>query len=201
MKCAQVQDLLDEYFEGTLTEPLRRQLAAHLDHCPVCAAQLAQIASIASALAALPRAEPTQDLPRLISSRLAVLPSPAARHTFLSAWRRLTLVTAASVAILAAMLYLTRFLWQTTPSPFRSLVAWVGAQAIALNNCLAAAFQVAGTLWEALRKFADALGLAGIAVAPTLGLYAALEVAILLMAVLVLRRARQRSLARLTLLL
>ena len=201
MKCAQVQDLLDEYFEGTLAEPLRRQLDAHLEQCQACAAELAQITRVASALAAVPQAEPSQDLPGLISSRVAQLPSLSARRTLLPGWRRLTLISAASVAVLAGVLYLSRFMFQTTPSPFQSLVAWLGTQALALKGCTSAAFRVAGTLWEALRSFADALGLAGMAAAPTVALYAALEVALLLATVLLLSRARQRGLARLTLLL
>ncbi len=201
MKCAQVRHLLDEYLDGTLTDLLSRQLAAHLEQCPACGAELAQITSIASALAAVPQAEPSQDLPRLISSRVAQLPSPSARRTLLSGWRRLTLITAASVALLAGVLCLYRFISHAAPSPLHSLLAWLGAQVVALNDCLTAAFQVAVTLWEALRSFAEALGLAGMAAAPTVALYAVLEVALLLATVLLLCRARQRGLARLTLLL
>lgn len=60
--CAQVQEELSDYLEGTLVSGRSEAVEAHLQTCTLCAAEERSLASLLSVLHGLPRREPVLDL-------------------------------------------------------------------------------------------------------------------------------------------
>ena len=200
MDCSRVRDMLEECFEGTLPNRKEEAMAEHLAGCQACAAELRQIERIAAALTAVPRAVPGGELLRTISARLAELPTPAARRALVRGWRRLGALAAACVAILAAVRYVVPLLWPEKPMLLGSLVVSAKAGVADVIEWIAGTARASVVLWEALREIGESLAVAGKAAAPTLGLYVAAELGILLAIVIVFHLGRSRIQARLTLL-
>lgn len=112
--CEETRERLDEWVEGSLTEPDRREVAAHLESCESCRAEAAEVGELRSAAAGLPREiRPPRDLWPAIDARLdadEVVPLRRARRTLpasgLSRWGlvaaalALVLVTAVVTAML-----------------------------------------------------------------------------------------------------
>jgi hypothetical protein len=200
MHCPRERSLLEEYFEGVLNERSRSQVAAHLESCAACTAELVQLERLSSALASVPQTDPGPGLLHAIMARTAELPSVENRRAIAVGWRRLAVVAAGCALFLAAVSYSASLLLLKTAPLMQSSVAWMGSKAAGIGDCVIAGSQLAAALWTAIRLFADSLGIAGLAAAPALGMYAAAEVGLLVAAVLVLRWSRRRSPARLTLL-
>lgn len=191
MNCSRVRPLLEEYFEGVLPELSAAQVRSHLDTCPHCASELQQIQKIASALEAVPRVAPAADLLESISRRAAELPAPAARRTSVG-WRWLAVVASLFIAGLALASYLLPLLISEGLAADFSLARSVENSAVVIQSWFGAAPGILVALWGTLSDLALGCGIAARAVAPTLGIYAAAEVGILLALVLVLHASRRR---------
>lgn len=195
MDCSRVRPLLDEYFEGILPSHPAAEVRSHLSTCPHCAAELRQIEMISAALEAVPRVAPAADLLRSISLRTAELPAPAARRTA-SGWRWLAAVAALFIAGLGLATYLLPLLISEGLASNVSLARGVENAAVVAQSWFGAAPSVLVALWGEMADLAQGCSLAARAVAPTLGLYAAAEVGILMALVLVLQASRRKTLAR-----
>jgi anti-sigma factor RsiW len=57
MTCMELVEVVTDYLEGTLPDPDRKRLEAHLAECPYCEEYIAQMRRTVEALGALP-AEP-----------------------------------------------------------------------------------------------------------------------------------------------
>ena len=195
MDCSHVGPLLDEYFEGTLPPRPAAEVHSHLPTCPDCAAELRQIEMIAAALEAVPRVAPAADLLRAISLRTAELPSPAARRTA-AGWRWLAVVAALSMAGLGLVSYLLPLLVSEGLASHLSLARFAENAAVVAQSWLAAGPDILVALRGELADLAQGCSLAARAVAPTLGIYAAAELGILMALVLVLQASRRKRPAR-----
>ncbi|HUU53318.1 MAG TPA: zf-HC2 domain-containing protein [Armatimonadota bacterium] len=191
MDCSHVRPLLDEYFEGVLPERRETEVAGHIAACPDCAAELRQIEMVAAALEAVPRVAPAAHLLRTISLRAAELPAPAARRTA-AGWRWLALVAAVSMAALALVSYLLPLLVSEGLASEVPLARYAEDGAVVLRSWLTAAPGVLVALWTELAAVSRGCVLAVRAAAPTLGLYAAAEIGILMALVLVLHASRRK---------
>jgi hypothetical protein len=200
MSCTQTRDLLEGYYEDTLPDRQRDKVSAHLAFCSACAAELGQIEKVAAALVALPRAEVSAELLRTISARAAALPAPLAQRVTRRGWRRLGALSAACVALLAVLRYAVPLVWQTQQAHIEPVLNWAKAVAVSVVARLAALPTLAETSFLALADIWKALGAAGRAVGPTLGLYVAAEIGLVVAILLLFGWGRTRARARLTLL-
>lgn len=200
MDCSQAHELLEEYFEGTLPEPEARRVAAHVAACARCAAELRQIERVAAALAAAPAVAPAEGLLQRIQTQRAALPTPAERLAVRGGWRHVAVIGAALLAVFAAVQYAAALVIPESESLLRLALDWGRGGIAFVHDWMAAAPQVLTGLWAAVVRLLEVVGLAGTAVAPTLGPYAAAEVGILLAVVLVLKFGRSRRAAQSTLL-
>lgn len=57
MSCRELVEVVTDYLEGTLPDPDRVRLEAHLAECPYCEEYIAQMRETIDALGELPRAE------------------------------------------------------------------------------------------------------------------------------------------------
>jgi anti-sigma factor RsiW len=181
--------MLEEYFEGTLPPSKATRVADHLLVCARCAAELRRIERIVGALAAVPAASAPDYLLHAITARAAELPLPAARRP-VSGWRWVGLLAGASMAAFALIAYLLPLL---IAAGLQS--QWVSDAVLFARASARAGYDVLVASWSELATFAHGLGLAGKTVAPTLGLYAAAEIGIIVGLVFVLHAARRRRLA------
>ena len=195
MDCSHVRSLLDEYFEGTLPSHPTAEVHSHLATCPHCAAELRQIEMISAALEVVPRVAPAANLLRSISLRTAELPAPAARRTA-AGWRWLAVIAAFSMAGLGLATYLLPLLISEGLASNVSLARCIENAAVVVQSWLATGPDILVALWGELADLARGCSLAARAVAPTLGLYAAAEVGILMALVLVLQASRRKRPAR-----
>lgn len=197
MNCSRARDLLEAYAEGLL--PVRRSaaLTAHLRSCQGCAGELAQIEKVTAALSAVPRSEPSLELARRISARLSALPSPASRRGLVAGWRRLEVLAAACVAVLACWRYAVPLLIARETQTF-PLVGWIKLGAASFVHWLAEYPHALHDLAIRVQTGADALGLTATMLAPTIGLYAAAEIGIIAAVVLIAHRARRAARATLS---
>ena len=195
MDCSHVTPLLDEYFEGTLPPHPTAEIHSHLSACPRCTAELRQIEKIATALESIPRVAPTSDLLRSISLRTAELPAPAARRTA-TGWRWLAVVASLFMAGIGLIGYLLPLLISGSLASSFSLAQCAEDAAVVVRSWLGAAPGVSVALWDLLTDFTRGCSAALHAAAPTLGLYAAAEIGILLALVLVLHASRRKRPAR-----
>jgi len=196
MDCSTARELLEEYFEGTLPTRRREEVSAHVSECAGCAEELAQIEKVASALSAAPVVEPSVEVLRAITRGAATLPAPGARRALVSGWRRVAVLGTACVAVLAGSRYGLPLAWPKIAAALPPALAWVGKEtALSLAwlepklEAIRVLFGAAGGLVEPLRTVATAMG-------PTVGLYAAGELALLAGMILLFRWSRRRASAR-----
>ena len=191
MDCSRVRRLLEEYFEGTLPARRREEVAAHLSGCAECAAELGQIEKVAAALAAAPLVEPRAELLRAITTRAAVLPGPAARRALVGGWRRLGVLAAVFVGVLTALRYGVPLVWPIAAAALAPAVAWLGKEMALALAWLEPKLEAVIVLLRALDSVMDGLGTAAVATGPTMGLYAAGELALVIGIVLLFRWSRR----------
>ena len=201
MDCSRVQKLLEEYFEGTLRARRREEVGAHLGECRDCSAELAQIERIAAALAAAPQVEPSAELLRTITTRAAALPAPGARQVLVTGWRRLGTLAAAFTAVLAGFHYGGPLLWPKVAAVLAPGATWVGKEVAMMLAWIGPRVEAVEVLVGAAWRMVEALGTAALAAGPTMGLYAAGELALLIGMALVFRWGRRRAAARVVTLL
>jgi len=199
MDCSRVRRLLEEHFEGVLPSNTAADVRSHLSTCPHCASELQQIQRIAVALEAVPRVAPAADLLQSISLRTAQLPAPATRRTS-AGWRWLAVVAALSVTTLWLASYLLPLLISEGLASNVSLARFIENTAVVLQSWFGAVPGILVALWGRMSGLALGCGIAARAVAPTLGIYAAAEIGILLALVLVLHASRRKSQVHQTLL-
>jgi anti-sigma factor RsiW len=192
-----VKSLLEEYFEGSLAEPQATAVADHVATCLDCAADLRQIERVVAALEAVPAAVPTEALLHLISARTAELPEPGAgRMAWLGRWRWAVAAAGAGMTVVGAVASAVGVLvWLgfTSAIPGSGWAASAGAFLRQWVDTTSAAMIV---LWEQALDIAYGLGIALKAAAPTIGVYLAAEIGILLAIVLVLHMGRRREATR-----
>ncbi len=196
--CARVQELLEAYYEGALSPRETAMVAAHLRECPACSQELAQIEKIGSALSALPEMEPEADLVRQISAKVAALPAPMSGRRLVAGWRRVEVVAAVSIAVLAMWRYVFPLLLSKEAGA--PAVRWFSHAlvfAVARMDTFSIALQ---NLWVALQGTSDALGVAAAKAAPVLGMYAVAELGMIAAVVMVSQLAHRPRPASLTML-
>ena len=196
--CSQVRELLEEYFEGTLLGSRRDKVAAHFAVCPGCTAELHQLEKMVAALAAVPQAEVGAHLLRAIAARAAELPAPGGRRALARGWRQLGVWSAACLAFLAMLRYVVPVIWHSQQAHIAPVIAWVKTAALSVAAWVAALPTLAKTALVAAGDLCTGLGAVGRAVAPTLGLYVAAEVGIVLAIVFLFGWGRTRVKARVT---
>jgi hypothetical protein len=192
MDCSTARELLEEYFEGTLPTRRRDEVSAHVSVCAGCAEELAQIQKVASALSAAPLVEPSVEVLRAITRRAATLPAPGARRVLVSGWRRVAVLSAGCVAVLAVSSYGFPLAWPKIAAALTPAVAWLGKGTALVLAWLEPTFEAIRVLFEAAGALAEPLRTVATAMGPTVGLYAAGELALLVGMILVLRWSRRR---------
>lgn len=197
LDCRRARDLLEAYAEGLLSARQSAAVSAHLRSCAECARELGQIEKVAAALSAVPPSEPSLELARQISARLADLPSPASRRGLVAGWHRLEVLAAACVAILACWHYAVPLLVAREAHTF-PLVGWIKSGVASLVHWIVASPQALHDLMVRVQTAADAFGLTATALAPIVGLYAAAEIGIIAAVVLIAHRARRAARATLS---
>jgi len=194
MNCSQVQSLLEEYFEGSLPAQQSEAVAKHVESCVHCQAEFVQIERMVTALEAVPIAAPSDELLRSISVGVAALPVPGARR---AAWRArwrwaLAAAGAGMAAASAAIVVVAGLVWLGLGSHLPG-AAWVTSATTFLSNwvdtVLLTLGVVAGWTLDMLRLLVPASE----AMAPTIGVYVAAEVGILLAIVIVARLGHRRG--------
>ena len=196
MNCSRARELLEEYFEGTLPARRREEVSAHVSVCAGCTEELAQIEKVASALASAPMVEPRVEVLRAIASRAAALPAPGARRALVSGWRRVAVLAAACVAVLAASSYGFPLAWPKIATALTPAMAWVGKEVAFTLAWLGPKVEAIRVLFGAAGGLAEPVGTVATAIGPTVGLYAAGELALLVGMILLLRWGRRRAHAR-----
>lgn len=196
MDCSTARELLEEYFEGTLPTRRREGVSAHVSECAGCAEELAQIQKVAAALSAAPLVEPSVDVLRAITRRAAALPAPAARRALVSGWRRVAVLGAACVAVLAGSRYGLPLAWPKIAAALTPGIAWLGKETALAIAWVEPKTEAIGVLFEAAGALAEPLRTAATAMGPTVGFYAAGELALLVGMILLFRWGRRRAHAR-----
>lgn len=200
MTCSAVADLLEAYFEQVLPEGKAALVAAHLRQCRACSGKLAQIEKITAALAAVPSSEPSADLARLISARVAALPPAARRRWLVVGWRRLEVLAAAFMVFLAAWRYALPLLLSEEAGRLR-IIIWAKHATAQLAIWATALAEPCHRLWLALRGTPEALRPVVTAVAPTVALYTAAKVVIIAAVIVIAHRTHRARFASATILL
>ncbi len=202
MDCSRVKSLLEEYFEESLAEPQAAAVAAHLATCPDCAAELRQIERVVAALEAVPAAVPSEELLRSITARAAELPTPGRGGVeWLRRWRWAVVAAGSGMAAVgAAAAAVAVLVWLGLGSHIPGS-GWAASAGAFLQRWMEATSGGMIALWEQVLGAAYGLGLALQAAAPTIGMYLAAEVGILLAIVFVLRMGRRREAVRPTVLI
>ncbi len=199
--CRSVREALEEYFEGVLPARRCEQVASHLASCPACAAELRQIEKMAAALEAAPRVVPAEDLVRLVSMRVAELPAPGQRRALVLGFRRVGVLAACLLGLLAGVSYLLRSVLSQNEVLLGPTVIWAKGSMSQLIDWLVAVASLGASIWQAAVDIGGALLLAAKASLPAVGLYAAGEIGILLALILVFHLGRRKTLAQHTLLI
>lgn len=113
MSCHQLDDRLDGWVDGTLTEEQRLEVESHLGTCAECREEERQLRRLLSHAAALPRSvTPPRDLWPEISRRLE-----RDRSWSWGSWQPVLAVAAAVALALAAAV-----IWQGPPEPVHTVV-------------------------------------------------------------------------------
>ena len=196
MDCSTARELLEEYFEGTLPTRRREEVSAHVSVCAGCAEELAQIQKVATALSAAPLAEPSVDVLRAITRRAATLPAPGARRALVRGWQRVAVLSAACVAVLAGSRYGFPLAWPKIAAALTPMVAWLGKGTASVLAWLEPTFEAIQVLFGAAGGLAEPLRTVATAMGPTVGFYAAGELALLVGMILLFRWGRRRVRAR-----
>lgn len=134
MKCSACRHLLGRYQDGRPPESVAAQIRSHLAACVGCRAFAEEMMLVEDRLSRIPQIEPATDFTRLVMSRIAALPAPAARRSRV-VW--LGVYDLVAWAVILALTATGLLHWQ-------SVVAQTGA--------LAAKFAIAG---DALYRVAD----------------------------------------------
>ncbi len=198
MDCSRVQRALEEYFEGTLPARRREEVARHLRECAGCAAELGQIEKIAAALAAAPLVEPSAELLGAITTRAGALPAPGARRALVRGWRRVGALAGVLVGALAGVRYGLPLLWPKVVGALAPALAWLGKEGAVALAWLEPKLELARVVLAAGWRIIEALAEAMVAAGPTVGLYVAAELALVLGIVFAVRWGRGRIRARMT---
>jgi anti-sigma-K factor RskA len=75
-----IQDRLDDYLDGSLSEDERLAIERHLDHCPLCSQEVEKRRSLLEMARKLPASiPPPRDLWPAIEAQIQARPEPAAR--------------------------------------------------------------------------------------------------------------------------
>ena len=197
--CPRVQGLLEAFYEGLLSSRQAEIVAAHVQQCPSCSRELAQIEKIAMALAAVPETEPGAEIVHRISTRVAALPAPMSGRRQAAGWRRVEVLAAACVALLAIWRYALPLLLSKEAAKL-PIIGWLNAALVYVMGRMATLSLAGHSLWVALQGTSEALGLAAAKVAPILGLYAAAELGIIAALVMLTHYAHRLRPASLTML-
>ena len=80
MKHAHVDEYYTAYLEGSLPEPLRQEVEAHLRGCPRCVDELAALRRLVAELRRLPEELPAVDMAARVRARLTPRPCPIRWH-------------------------------------------------------------------------------------------------------------------------
>lgn len=202
MNCSRVKSLLEEYFEKSLAEPQATAVAAHLATCPDCAAELRQIERVVAALEAVPAAVPSEELLGSITARAAELPRPGrGGMAWLRRWRWAVVAAGTGMAAVGAAAAAVAVLVWLGLGAHVPGSGWVANAGAFLRRWMEATSGGMIALWEQALEAVHGLGLALQAAAPTIGVYVAAEVGILLAIVFVLRMGRRREAVRPTVLI
>ncbi len=197
MNCPRVKSLLEEYFEGSLAEPQATAVADHLATCADCAAELRQIERVVAALEAVPAALPGDGLLRSITARVAESSRPDARRlAWPRQWRWAAAAAGAGMAAVGAAVSIVAVLVWLGLGNLVPGSGWAVSAGAFLRRWMDATSGAMIVLWEQAIEAVQALGLAGKAAAPTIGVYVAAEIGILLAIVLVLHMGRRREAVR-----
>jgi predicted anti-sigma-YlaC factor YlaD len=199
MKCANVRPMLEEYFEGLIADRRADAVAAHLNTCAACAGELRQIELVAGALATVPRAAPAGNLPTAISLRIAGLPA-LRQQRVVTGWRWVGVIATISVVCLSVVSYLLPVLVSEELASSVAMLGQIREVSVLVHNWFAAAPDLLAALWLTLGKVWWWFTLAARAAAPTIGVYLAAEIGILVAVVLVLDSRSRRMPVRQTLL-
>jgi anti-sigma factor RsiW len=117
MTCAEAEDRLDDYVDGSLPEAEFQEMELHLSGCPACREQERRLRSVLAQAAALPRTlSPAHDLWPGIAERVA-----GRNASPLRGWRPIGLAAAAAVAIALASTLLPRPGPPAAPAPLAGL--------------------------------------------------------------------------------
>jgi hypothetical protein len=110
MRCAEAQDRLDDYVDGTLPQAQLHEMELHLAECAACRGEESRLRRLLDQAAALPRdMKPGRDLWPAIAARLeegavgAEAPERAARS-----WRSPVALAAAAAVLLAVAALVTK---------------------------------------------------------------------------------------------
>jgi hypothetical protein len=128
----QIRMQLDDFIDGTLAEPERVRVAAHLDGCPACRADVEAVQALLAEAGRLPRSiQPTSDLWGGIEHRLVSGSSPARRR-----FRTVYQVAAALGFLLLGAALATAWHSGREPAGFRASQARYAAASAALAEQL-----------------------------------------------------------------
>ena len=95
MTCAEAEDRLDDYVDGSLREAVFQEMELHLAGCPPCREQERRLRAVLAQATALPKAlSPARDLWPGIAGRIE-----GQRRAPLRGWLPISLAAAAAVAI------------------------------------------------------------------------------------------------------
>jgi hypothetical protein len=117
MTCAEAEDRLDDYVDGSLPEAEFQEMELHLASCPPCREEERRLRAVLAQAAALPRLlSPARDLWPEIAERIG-----GRKRTALRGWRPIGLAAAAAVAIALASTLLPRPEPPAAPAPLAGL--------------------------------------------------------------------------------
>lgn len=121
MSHREIQDRLDDYVDGLLTEDERREVGAHLERCEDCRGEVESLRLLLEAAAGLPRSmAPERDLWKNIADRIGgkkVVSADFGRagSDRRSAWFTRGMLAAAAVVLVALSSAITAFLVREQP--------------------------------------------------------------------------------------
>src|SRR5260370_37576042 len=117
MPCAEAEDRLDDYVDGSLPEAEFQEMELHLAGCPPCREEERRLRAVLAQAAALPRLlSPARDLWPGIAERIG-----GRKRTALRGWGPIGPAAAAAVAIALASTVLPRPQPPAPPPPLSRL--------------------------------------------------------------------------------
>ncbi len=130
MTCAEAEDRLDDYVDGSLPEAEFQEMELHLGSCPPCREQERRQRAVLAQAAALPRTlSPARDLWPGIAERIG-----GRKRALLRGWRPIGLAAAAAVAIALASTLLPRPGPPAAPAPPAGLPVTISPGSDALHE-------------------------------------------------------------------